>query len=506
LNSYVRILSNNTHYARDIPGQSKNVELPRISHNGRMDRYDAVVVGAGPNGLAAAVTLADAGRSVLVLEAADRIGGGTRTEQVTLPGFHHDICSAIHPYAAGSPYLRTLPLARHGLEWVHPEIALGHPMDPDRAVFLHRSLEATIDGLGRDGAAYGRVMRQILRDWDSIEPHLFGPLARLPRHPLAMARFGARALASAAGTARRLFGGEEAQALFAGNAAHAFLPLTRPLTASFGWFLMAGAHLHGWPAAKGGSQAIANALASLLESNGGVIETGVEVRSLSDVPPSDTVLFDVTPDVFSRIAGDRLPTSYLRKAGRFRRGPAAFKLDIALDGPIPWQNPDLHRTGTVHLGGPMEDVMRAEQNAWSGVVDAEPFVLVAQQSLFDSTRAPTEKHTVWAYAHVPHGSVVDFTDAVLDRISAYAPGFRDRILGVATQTPSSWERHNPNYVGGDISGGAHTFSQLVFRPFPQANPYATPLEGVYLCSSSTPPGGGTHGMCGHNAALAALER
>lgn len=469
-----------------------------------MERYDAVVVGAGPNGLSAANTLVDAGRSVLVIEAADRIGGGTRTEELTLPGFRHDICSAIHPYAAGSPYFRSLDLEEHGLRWVHPEIALGHPVTPERVAFLHRDLDRTAAGLGPDGPSYARAMGRLLADWPLIEPHLFGPLVRIPRHPVAMAKFGMRAVTSAAGAARRLFETDEARALFAGNAAHAFLPLTRPLTASFAWFLMAGAHLHGWPAAAGGSQAIADALADRLTSRGGVIETGRPIADIAEVPPSDILLFDLTPDVFARIAQSRLPSGYLRKAGRFRRGPAAYKLDIAIDGPIPWLHPDLEKAGTVHLGGTLDSMIRAEQHAWSNVVDSEPFVLVAQQSMFDETRAPAGQHTVWAYAHVPHGSSIDFTDTVIDRIEAYAPGFRERILGMAIHTPTTWEDHNANYVGGDISGGAHTFGQLVFRPFPQADPYATPLDGVFLCSSATPPGAGTHGMCGHNAALSAL--
>lgn len=471
-----------------------------------MERHDAVVVGAGPNGLSAAVTLAMEGRSVLVLEAADRIGGGTRTEEVTLPGFRHDICSAIHPYAAGSPFLRTLPLDDHGLEWVHPEIALAHPVTPDRVALLHRDLDQTIAGLGADGQVYGRVMRRIVADWPMIEPHVFGPLPRIPRHPMPLARFGMSAMRSATATTSRLFTTEEAKALFAGCAAHAFLPLDRPFTASFGWFLMAGAHLHGWPAARGGSAAITGALASLLRSLGGTIETDHAVNRLSDVPPADITLFDVTPDVFATIAADRLPSGYARRARRYRRGPGAFKLDIALDGPIPWSHPDLARAGTVHLAGPVDDIARAERNAWEGVVDSDPFVLVAQQSMFDDTRAPTGRHTVWAYAHVPNASDADFTDPILDRIEDHAPGFRDRILGMARHTPVTWPEHNRNLVGGDISGGAHTIRQLIFRPFPQIDPYATPIDGVYLCSSSTPPGAGTHGMCGHNAARAATRR
>ncbi len=471
-----------------------------------MERYDAVVVGAGPNGLSAAVTLAQAGRSVLVIEAADRIGGGTRTEELTLPGFRHDVCSAIHPYAAGSPFLRTLPLDEHGLEWVHPDIALAHPVTPERAAFLHRDLDRTVDGLGPDGAAYGRVMARLIDDWPAIEPHLFGPLVRLPSHPIRMGRFGLDAIRPATGAATSLFSGDEARALFAGCAAHAFLPLERPLTASFAWFLMAGAHLNGWPAARGGSQAIADALASLLRSLGGAIETGRPIAHIGEVPPASITLFDVTPDVFAQIAGDRLPAGYLRRSRTYRRGPGAFKLDIALDGPIPWAHPDVARSGTVHIGGPMSDVARSERHAWAGIVDPEPFVLVAQQSMFDETRAPAGSHTVWAYAHVPFDSDADFTDPILDRIERFAPGFRDRILAIATHTPKTWPAHNRNFVGGDIAGGAHTFRQLVFRPFPQVDPYSTPLDGVFLCSSATPPGAGTHGMCGHNAAKRALRR
>jgi phytoene dehydrogenase-like protein len=467
---------------------------------GRMERYDAVVVGAGPNGLSAAVTLAQAGRSVVVIEGAGSIGGGTRTEEFTLPGFRHDVCSAIHPFALGSPFLRTLPLADHGLRWAHPEIPLAHPITPERVATLPRDLDLAAELLG-DG--YAKIMRRLVRHWSDVEGHIFGPLPRIPRHPISMARFGIDAVQSA-GLAARHFRDEAGAALFAGCAAHGFLPLNRPLTASFGWFLMAGAHLYGWPAAVGGSQAIAEALASLLRSMGGEIRTGWKVNRLAELPPHAITMLDLTPSGLAGLAGKQLPSGYLRRVKRFRYGPAAYKIDYALDGPVPWSHPDLGRAGTVHLSGTFDEVAEAEAAANRGGVHPRPFILVAQQSSVDPTRAPGDHHTLWVYAHVPHGSAVDYTEAVEDRIEEFAPGFRQRVLGRHVIDPSGFEKRNPNYVGGDIAGGAHTLRQLLFRPFPQMNPYATPLDGVFLCSASTPPGAGTHGMSGHNGALAAL--
>ncbi len=465
-----------------------------------MERYDAVVVGSGPNGLSAAVTLAQAGRSVLVVEAADSIGGGTRTEQLTLPGFRHDVCSAIHPLALGSPYLRTLPLAEHGLRWAQPTTPLAHAITPERVATLPRDIEAAVETLG---SGYGKVMRRMLAAWPDIEHHILGPVVRLPRHPLSMARFGIEAVQPATVAARRF--DEPGAALFAGCAAHAFLPLGHPLTASFGWLLMAAAHLYGWPAAVGGSQAISDALASLLRSLGGEIRTGWRVERLAELPPHSITMLDLTPSGLARLAGEGLPSGYLRRVKGFRHGPAAYKIDYALDGPVPWTNPELADAGTVHLSGTLEQVAEAEDAAYRGRVHPRPFILVAQQSAFDPTRAPAGKHTLWVYAHVAHGSTVDHTQVIEDRLEEFAPGFRDRVLARHVIDPAGFEARNPNYVGGDIAGGAHTLRQLVFRPFPQTNPYATPLPGVFLCSSSTPPGAGTHGMCGHHAAMTALS-
>lgn len=475
---------------------------PRCRHNVGMERYDVVVVGSGPNGLAAAVTMAEAGRSVLVLEAADAIGGGIRTEEITLPGFRHDICAAIHPFGLGSPFYRTLPLEDHGLRWVQPAIPLAHGITPRHVVSLPRRLDEAADVMG---AHYASTMRRLIDDWPKLEQHIFGPLARLPRHPLTLARFGLDALPSASWAARRL-GSEDAAALFAGAAAHAFLPLERPLTASFGWFLLAGAHLFGWPAAEGGSQSIADAMASYLRSLGGEIQTGRYVRRLSELPAHTATMLDVSPSGFVGMTEDRLPGRYAARARKFRHGPAAFKIDYALDGQMPWLEAELAKAGTIHLSGTFDEVADAERATHRGQVHPRPFILVAQQSAFDPSRAPAGKHTLWVYAHVPHGSDVDFVETIERRLEEFAPGFLDLVIGRHVTTPAGFEARNPNYVGGDISGGAHTFSQLVFRPFPSANPYATPIPNVYLCSASTPPGAGAHGMCGRNAARVALAQ
>jgi phytoene dehydrogenase-like protein len=473
---------------------------PRPTTMCDMEGYDAVVVGSGPNGLSAAVTLAQAGRSVLVVEAADSIGGGTRTEELTLPGFRHDVCSAIHPLALGSPYLRTLPLAEHGLRWAQPTSPLAHAITPERVATLPGDVEEAVEALG---SGYGRVMRRMLEAWPDIEQHILGPVARIPRHPISMARFGIEALQPATVAARRF--DESGAALFAGCAAHAFLPLSHPLTASFGWLLMATAHLYGWPAAVGGSQAITEAMASLLRSMGGEIRTGWKVERLAELPPHSITMLDLAPSGLARLAGEGLPARYLRRVRGFRHGPAAYKIDYALDGPVPWTNPALADAGTVHLSGTLEQVAEAEEAAYRGQVHPRPFILVAQQSTFDPTRAPAGKHTLWVYAHVANGSTVDHTVAIERRLEEFAPGFGDLVLARHVIDPAGFESRNPNYVGGDIAGGAHTLGQLVFRPFPQTNPYATPLPGVYLCSSSTPPGAGTHGMCGHHAAMTALS-
>lgn len=467
--------------------------------------YDAIVVGSGPNGLAAAITLAEAGRSVLVVEAADRIGGGTRTEELTLPGFHHDVCSAVHPLAVASPFLRRLPLEHHGLRWIHPDVPLAHVIDPGHAVLLHRSVEATAAGLGVDGRTYRRVVSRFCADWASLEETLLGPPLRLPRHPLTLARFGMDAALPATWNARLRFSAEAARGLLAGCAAHAFLPLNRPFTAAFGYLLLVTAHRFGWPVAAGGSAAISSALAAHLRSLGGEIRTGRRVADLAELPRARSILLDLTPAGLAEVAGDRLPGAYRRRLGRYRHGPGVFKVDYALAGPVPWRNPELSAVGTLHVGGTLHRIADAAGATFRGEAARDPFLLVSQPTVFDPSRAPAGRHVLWVYAHAPHGSAADLTESVERRLEELAPGFRDLVLGRHTITPAEWAARNPNYVGGDITGGAYVVRQLLFRPVPGNGPYATPLPGVYLCSSSTPPGAGVHGMCGFHAARRAMR-
>jgi phytoene dehydrogenase-like protein len=469
------------------------------------EEYDTVVVGTGPNGMAAAVTLARAGRSVLVLEGADVIGGGTRSEELTLPGYLHDVCSAIHPMGVASPFFQSLRLNEHGLEWVQPDAPLAHPFDDAAAALLERSVATTAAGLGSDGPAYRALMEPVVRNWHKLDDQLMGPLLGVPRYPLLAARFGLRAIRSARHLAKR-FQGDAARGLFAGLASHGILPLDRLLTGSFGLVFGATAHAAGWPLAGGGSQKIADALASYLRSLGGEIQTARPVRSFNDLPPARAHLFDTNPRQMARIAGDRLPLRYRRKLEGFRYGPGAFKVDYALDGPIPWKAEECLRAATVHVGGTFEEVAAAEEAVGRGEHPERPFVLLAQQSLFDPSRAPAGKHTAWAYCHVPNGSDLDVTDRIEDQIERFAPGFRDRVLARAVLSPAWLEEHNPNYVGGDIAGGWHGGLQLIARPTLSLVPYATPNPSIYLCSASTPPGGGVHGMCGYWAAKAALRR
>jgi phytoene dehydrogenase-like protein len=465
---------------------------------------DVVVVGAGPNGLAAAITIAEAGRSVVVLEAADTIGGGARTAELTLPGFRHDICSAIHPMAAAGPFFAAAGLEQHGLELVHPEVALVHPLDDGRAGVMHRSLEETVAGLGSDGKAWDRLVGWTARHWDRLAPAIFAPLLRVPRHPLALGGFGLRALPPAT-VAGRAFSTDEAAGLFAGAAAHSFLPLSRPLTSAPGVMLLASGHVAGWPAARGGSQAIADAMAKRLAELGGSIETGRPVRTLSDLPESRAVLFDITPRQLLRICGDELPARYRARLARFRYGPGVFKVDYALSEPVPWTNADARRAGSLHLGGTLREIAEAEGDVAAGRHPARPFVLIAQQSVFDPTRAPDGQHTLWAYCHTPSRSTVDMTDAIEGQIERYAPGFRDVVLARHVADSAWFEAHNENIVGGDIAGGSHGGMQLLLRPRPGLRPYRTADPRWFLCSASTPPGGGVHGMCGFNAAEEALR-
>jgi phytoene dehydrogenase-like protein len=464
---------------------------------------DAVVVGAGPNGLAAAITLAQAGRSVRVIEAQEAIGGGTRTAELTLPGFRHDVCSAIHPALVASPFFRSLEL---DLDLIESPAAVAHPLDDGTAVFASRSLEETAAQLGRDGGAYRRLLDPFVADWNKLEGELFGPIAHLPSQPLSLARFGMVGLRSAKKLAVARFGDEPARALLAGAAAHSFLPLEQPASASFGLVLLALAHVSGWPFPRGGSQAIADALAARLRSLGGEIETGTHVSSLRELPTSKLVLCDVTPVQLASLAGDLLPNRYRRRLERWRYGPGAFKLDYALDGPIPWRAPEVAEAGTVHIGGTLDQIAESERAPWEGRHAERPFVLLAQQSLFDGTRAPSGRHTAWAYCHVPNGSTFDMRERVEAQIERFAPGFRERVLASASRNTHDLEHENPNLVGGDISGGANTLGQLIARPVLRRVPYSTPLRWLYLCSASTPPGAGVHGMCGHLAAKAALER
>jgi phytoene dehydrogenase-like protein len=466
--------------------------------------YDAVVVGAGPNGLAAAVELARNGRRVAVLEAGDRVGGGTRSDEVTLPGFVHDLGSAIHPLGYASPFFATLPLEEHGLEWIHPPAPLAHPLDDGTAAVLERSTEGTGATLGRDAEAYQNLMNPLAEDARRIQATLSGSRS-LPRHPLALATAGLRSLGSARGFAKAAFEGERARALFAGNAAHSFLALeTRP-SALFGVVLGTLGHAFGWPLPKGGSQSIADALASYLLSVGGEIFTGVRIGSVDEVPETRTVLFDVTPRQLLDIAGEHFTERYRGALKRYRYGPGVFKVDLALDGPIPWKAEDCLRAGTVHLGGTLEEIAAGEAAVARGEHPERPFVLLAQQSLFDPTRSPEGKHTVWAYCHVPNGSTFDMTGRIEAQIERFAPGFGDRVLARNAWGPADLERWNANLVGGDINGGFMNVRQLFARPMIRPNPYSTSAPGLYLCSSSTPPGGAVHGLCGYMAARSALR-
>ena len=463
------------------------------------------MVGAGPNGLAAAVALARAGWKIRVREAATGVGGGARTQPLTLPGFLHDHCSAIHPLAAGSPFLRTLPLARHGLRFVEPPAACAHPFDDGTAALLLRSTRGTGETLGRDGRAWQALFDPLARAFHDLAAEALGAVLHLPRHPLLLARFGVQALLPASALARARFRGPRARALFAGIAAHSIRPLEASPTSAFGLLLGAAGHAVGWPFPEGGAQRIPDALAALLREAGGEITTGDAVRSLAELPAAHAVLLDLTPRQVLPLAGARLPERYRRALARFRYGPGAFKADYALSGPIPWRARECALAGTVHLGGELEEVAQAARAVARGELPDRPFVLVAQHTLFDPSRAPAGRHTAWAYCHVPHAFAGDASWAMEAQIERFAPGFRDLVLARAVRAPADLERENPNLVGGDVAAGEGSLGQTLFRPAARAVPWATPVPGLFLCSASTPPGGGVHGMCGFLAARAALR-
>lgn len=463
-----------------------------------------IVVGAGPNGLAAAVALARGGLDVTVLEARDTIGGGTRTEELTVPGVLHDVCSAFHPLAVGSPFLQSLDLEQYGLEWRWPEIDLAHPLDDGPAGLLTRSVDNTADGLGADAGAWRRLFARRAERFDALTADILRPVLHVPRHPLVLAGFGLRALQPASVLVRR-FREERTRALFGGMAAHVFRPLNRPTTAAVGLALGLSAHKYGWPVARGGSRAITDALAAALTERGGRIETGRPVRSLAELA-ADVIMLDLAPKGVLELAGDRLPAPVARAYRRYRYGPAAYKLDLAVEGGIPWTKEACRRAGTVHLGGTFEEIAAAESEVDRGRLPDRPFILVGQQYLADETRSAGNVHPIWAYAHVPNGYAgTDATEAILRQLERFAPGVRDRIVGQAVRPPLEFEQYNTNFVGGDISAGGNDAVQLLLRPRVAVDPYRTGIRGVYICSGATPPGAGVHGMCGANAATSALR-
>src|ERR1044071_1703404 len=467
--------------------------------------YDAIVVGSGPNGLAAAIRLAQERSSVLVLEANDSIGGGARTAELTLPGFLHDVCSAIHPLAIGSPFFRRLPLEQYGLKWIQPDFPLAHPLDDGTAVVLKRSVSATAQGLGADRTNYEKLMAPMVSNWENLAVEFLQPLVHFPRHPLQLARFGQRALRSATTLARNWFAAQPARALFAGLAAHSFLPLEQIPSAAFGLVLGLFGHSVGWPLPRGGAQQLANALAAHLRILGGEIQPGQTVDNIAQLPPARAILLYLTPPQPLRLSASRLPASYRRRLEQYRYGPGVYKVDYALSAPIPWKAEQCSLAGTVHLGGTIDEVAAAEREVANGRPPEKPFVLLTQPTLFDKNRAPNGKHIVWAYCHVPNSSSFEMVERIENQIERFAPGFRDCVLARHTKGCADLEKNNANLVGGDINGGAADLWQLLARPVFNLTPYRTAIPGIYLCSSSTPPGGGVHGMCGFHAAEAAIR-
>jgi phytoene dehydrogenase-like protein len=466
--------------------------------------YDAVIVGSGPNGLAAGIRLAQNNLSVLIVEANDEIGGGVRSAELTLPGFTHDICSAIHPLAIASPFFQTLPLDRYKLEFIQPNASLVHPFDDGSAVLLKKSVEETAANLGADGANYKKLVEHLTENFDKLAPDILAPL-RIPNHPFLLAGFGLKAFRSAKQLVESHFNERNARALFGGNAAHSMIPLEDIPSAAYGLVLLLTAHGVGWGFPKGGAYKIAAALRDYFLSLGGKIEVNARVENIDELPKSKAILFDITPRQIVKIAGHRLPDSYRKRLENYKYGSGVFKMDFALSAPIPWTAKECFEAGTVHLGGTFEEIAASERDHTSGKISENPFVLLAQNSLFDATRAPAGKHTAWAYCHVPHDSPVDMTEIIENQIERFAPGFRDCILAKSVKFPADLETYNANYIGGDINGGAGNLTQLFTRPVAKINPYSMPTKGFYICSSSTPPGGGVHGMCGYHAAKSVLK-
>ncbi len=464
-----------------------------------MKKYDAVIIGSGPNGLAAGILIIKAGLSVLILESNDKTGGGTRTSELTIPGFKHDICSAVHPLGAGSPFFQGLPLSEYGLKWIYPARSVVHPFEDGTAAFVSQSLDETADSLGTDSAGYKKLMIPLLKNSDAIIKDILSPLS-FPSDIYNLIRFGLKAFHPAYSFAHKMFKGQKARSLFAGLSAHSILPLNKIFTSAFGLLLGITGHKPGWPVPEGGSQRIADALSEYFKSLGGEIRTSHTVRNFSDIPESRIKIFDLTPSQIINIMGDKLPMDYLRRLKKYRYGPGVFKIDYALSDPIPFKSPLCSKSGTIHIGGSIEEITFSENQVWHNKIPDKPFSILVQPSLFDSSRAPEGKHTAWVYCHVPNGSVEDMTNRIENQIERFAPGFRDVIVARNKMNTEDLEIYNENYVGGDINGGAQDWEQLFSRPVFSLSPYSMPLEGFYICSSSTPPGGGVHGMCGYNAA------
>jgi len=464
----------------------------------------AVVIGAGPNGLAAAIHLARHGVDVQVLEARDTIGGGARSGELTVPGVIHDHCSAFHPLGVGSPFWKEIDLPRYGLVWKWPEIDCAHPLDDGTAGVLYQSIDQTVARMGADGRRWRRAVGGLAAGFDELAEDLLRPVINIPRHPVRLAGFGPRALLPAT-TMARWFRTEQARALFGGAAAHVYTRLDRPLTASLGLMILASGHRYGWPVAQGGSGSITEALVAALNAHGGAVTTGVTVAGRTDIPDADIVMLDLSPAAAYQIYGDLMPGRIKRSYRRYREGSSAFKVDFAIEGDIPWTNPDCGRAGTVHLGGTFAEVAATERERAQGKMAGRPFVLVGQQYLADPSRSAGDTNPIWAYAHVPFGYTGDATAAVVDQVERFAPGFRDRVIATVSKSTAELQAYNPNYIGGDIIGGANDRLQVILRPRIAVNPYATGVPGVYLCSQSTPPGAGIHGLCGYHAADSALK-